>query len=104
MRTNQIVIIKRLMSNPANINIKSWVEVKTIRAMLLPLGAERRQIAAQEGIMGKAFMLYTKISDDIRETDRVVIDAREYDVRGAKRYEGSRTVDHCEFLIEQRKE
>jgi len=103
MKTNKQATIKRLTAT-ANPNIKEWQEVGTISVMFLPLSAERRQIARAEGIIGKAYTLFAELSADIQETDRVVIDEVEYDVKGIKRYEGSQAVDHQEILIEERKQ
>lgn len=103
MKTNKTATIKRLEAEVANPNIKSWAEVGTIKVMFLPLSAERSQIAAAEGIIGKAYILFAELSADIQETDRVIIDTIEYDVKGIKKYEGSKAVDHLEILIEERK-
>jgi len=103
MKTNKDAIIKRLEAEIANLNIKSWVEKETIRVMFLPLSDERRQIALTEGIIGKAYILFAELAANIQETDRVIIDALEYDVKGIKKYEGSHAVDHLEILIEERK-
>ena len=103
MKQNKTATIKRLEAEVANPNIKSWVEQGTIRVMFLPLSAERSQIATAEGIIGKAYTLFAELSADIEETDRVVIDTLEYDVKGIKKYEGSHAVDHLEILIEERK-
>lgn len=103
MKTNKSATIKRLEAEVANPNIKSWVEKETIQVMFLPLSAERSQIARAEGIMGKAYILFAELAADIQETDRVVIDTLEYDVKGIKKYEGSKAVDHLEILIEERK-
>jgi hypothetical protein len=103
MRINKTATIQRLTAEVANPNIESWQEVGTISGMLLPLSAEMNQLAQAQGIMGKAHNLYTEVGADIGETDRVVIDGIEYEVRGIKKYEGSRGVDHLEVLIEQRK-
>jgi len=104
MKTNKSITIKRLTAEVANPNIKYWKEVGTISIMFLPLGAEMSQIAAGEGIVGKAYNLYATVGADIQETDRVEIDTLEYDVRGIKKYEGSHNVDHLEILIEERKQ
>jgi len=104
MKTNKSAIIKRLEAEIANPNIKSWQEVGTISVMFLPLSAERSQIAAAEGIIGKAYTIFAELAADIQETDRVVIDTLEYDVKGIKKYEGSQAVDHIEVLIEERKQ
>lgn len=104
MKTNKIITIKRLEAEIANPNIKSWQEVGTISVMFLPLSAEMSQIARAEGIMGKAYNLYAGVGADIQETDRVVIDSIEYDVRGIRKYEGSHAVDHMAVLIEERKQ
>jgi len=103
MKTNKEATIKRLEAEVANPNIKSWAEVGTIDVMFLPLSDERSQIARAEGIIGKAYTIFTGLSADIKETDRVVIDTLEYDVKGIKKYEGSQAVDHLEVLIEERK-
>ena len=102
MKTNKTATIKRLTAE-VNPNIKSWAEVGTIQVMFLPLSAERSQIAVAEGIIGKAYTLFAGLTADIQETDRVVIDLLEYDVKGIKKYEGSKAVDHIEVLIEERK-
>ena len=104
MKTNKEATIKRLEAEIANPNIKSWNEIGTARVMFLPLSSEKSQIAVAEGIMGKAYTLFMDVSADIQETDRVVIDTIEYDVRGIKKYDGSQLVDHLEVLIEKRKE
>jgi len=103
MITNKEATIKRLAAEVANPNIKSWLEVGTIQVMFLPLSDEKRQIAKAEGIVGKAYRLFAEVSADIQESDRVVIDTLEYDVKGIKKYEGSHNVDHIEILIEERK-
>lgn len=103
MKTNKTATIKRLEAEIANPNIKSWNEVGSISVMFLPLNAEMGQIAQAEGIVGKAYSIYAEVDADIRETDRLVIDTIEYDVKGVKKYEGSEAVDHIEVLIEERK-
>lgn len=103
MKTNKMAIIERLTVDPTNINIKYWQEVGTVQVMLLPLSAERSQIARAEGIIGKAYQIYAGLGADIQETDRLVVDTTEYEVRGIKKYEGSHNVDHIEVLIEERK-
>ena len=103
MKTNKTATIKRLEAEVANPNIKSWVEQGTIRVMFLPLSDERRQLAKAQGIVGKAYTLFAEVAADIEETDRVIIDLLEYDVKGIKKYEGSKAVDHLEVLIEERK-
>lgn len=103
MKTNKTTTIKRLTAT-ANPNVKEWSEVGTISVMFLPLSAEKSQIAKAEGIIGKAYTLFADSAADIEETDRVVIDTLEYDVRGIKKYEGSQAVDHIEVLIEERKQ
>lgn len=103
MKTNKTATIKRMEAEVANPNIKSWVEKGTIEVMFLPLSDERIQIAKAEGIIGKAYTLFADVAADVQETDRVVIDTLEYDVRGIKKYEGSTAVDHLEVLIEERK-
>ncbi len=102
MKTNKSATVKRLTTG-ANPNIKSWQEGATIQVMFLPLSAERSQIAVAQGIIGKAYILFTELTANIEETDRVIIDLLEYDVRGIKKYEGSQAVDHLEVLIEERK-
>jgi len=72
--------------------------------MFLPLSDERSQIAKAEGIIGKAYTIFAELLADIQETDRVVIDLLEYDVKGIKKYEGSHNVDHIKVLIEERKQ
>ena len=103
MKKNKIATIERLTAEVGNPKIKSWQEVGTISVMFLPLSAEMSQIAKAEGIIGKAYNLYTEVEADIQETDRVVIDLIEYEVRGIKKYEGSYATDHAEILIEKRK-
>lgn len=101
MKTNKNAIIKRLTTDPTNINIKSWSEVGTISVMFLPLSAERRQIATAEGIIGKAYTLFARLESDIQETDKIIVDDEAYEVRGIKNYSGSHAVDHLEVLIEK---
>ena len=103
MKTNKTATIKRLTTEPTNVNIKSWAEVGTISVMFLPLSDEKKQLAKAEGIIGKAYTLFAEVSADIQETDRAVIDTLEYDVKGIKKYEGSKAVDHLEILVEERK-
>ena len=103
MKTNKEATIKRLEAEVANPNIKSWNEVGIIQVMFLPLSDDRIQMAKAEGIIGKAYTIFADSGVDIQETDRVVIDSLEYDVRGIKKYEGSLSVDHLEVLIEERK-
>jgi len=103
MKTNKTITIQRLEAEVANPNITSWQEVGTISGMFLPLSAEMNQLAQAQGIMGKAYNLYTAVGADIQETDRAIIDGEIYEVKGIKKYEGSKGVDHLEVLIEQRK-
>lgn len=103
MKQNKTATIKRLEPETVGLDIKVWNEVGTVNVMFMPLSAERSQIAAAEGIIGKAYTLFAELAVDIQETDRVVIDTLEYDVKGIKKYEGSHEVDHIEVLIEERK-
>ena len=103
MKTNKVITIKRLTTDPLNANIKNWQEVGTASVLFLPLSNEMRQIAREQGIMGKAYNIYADVDTDIEETDRIVIDTLEYSVKGIKKYEGSQSVDHLEVLLEERK-
>jgi len=103
MKTNNTANITRLQAEVANPNIKSWTSLGSFGVMFLPLNDEMKQIAAAQGVIGKAYRLFAGVSEDIQETDRVTIDSTEYDVRGIKKYEGSQVVDHLEILIEERK-
>ena len=103
MKTNKIAIIKQLKAEIGNPNIESWVEKGTEKIMFLPLSSEKNQIAKAEGIIGKAYNVFAEVKADIKETDRLVIDGLEYDVRGIKKYEGSQLVDHKKILVEERK-
>ena len=103
MKTNNTATITRLQVEVANPNIESWTSLGTINVMFLPLSDQMRQIAVAQGITGKAYKLFAEASEDIQATDRVTIDSTEYDVRGIKKYEGSKTgIDHLEILIEER--
>ena len=103
MKTNNVATITRLQAEVANPNIDSWTSLGTIDVMFLPLSDQMKQIAAAQGIVGKAYQLFAEESSDIEATDRVTIDSIEYDVRGIKKYEGSQTgIDHLEILIEER--
>lgn len=103
MKTNKFATVKRLTVT-ANPNIKDWQEVETISVMFIPLSQEMGQIASAQGIMGKAYNVYADATADIQETDRLVIDLLEYDVKGIKKYEGTHGVNHLEVLIEKRKQ
>jgi len=102
MKTNITATIKRLTAG-VNPNIKSWAETGTVSVFFQPMSDEKRQLAKAEGIIGKAHILFAEVTADVQETDRVVIDTLEYDVKGIKKYEGSHAVDHLEILIEERK-
>jgi len=104
MKHNKTATITRLEAEEDNPNIKSWQECLIVRVMFLPLGKEMKQIAIEEGIIGKAYMVYCNRQADIRVTDRIEIDEVSYDVRGVNKYEGSQKVDHTEILVEERQE
>ena len=104
MKYNKTATIQRLETEEDNPNIKSWQDNGIIRVMFLPLGKEMKQIAIEEGIIGKAYSVYCDLQADIKTTDRIIIDEVCYDVRGVNKYEGSQKVDHLEILVEERQE
>ena len=108
MTKNKTATIKRLTTEESNPNIESWQEVGDARVMFMPMGSsagdDMRQLAASQGIMGKAYVAYAEKSADIEETDKLIIDSTTYEVRGLKKYEGTHQVDHLQVLLEKKKE
>lgn len=106
MRTNKTATITRLEEIAPGSSIKDWKAAGEIIGFFLPLSDEKRQIAAELGIIGKAFVFYTT-GTDIFETDRLVIDTGNgtdsFDVKGIKKYDVDSTLDHLEILLEERK-
>lgn len=104
MRTNKTAIVTRLKEKTAGSSVKDWKAAGEVTGMFLPLNDERKQLATEQGIIGKAFVFYTEKSADIQETDRLTIDTIIYEVKGIKKYDVGSTLDHLEILLEERKQ
>ena len=98
MKTNKTIIIKRLQKKSDSSNIKEWQEVGTENVFVIPLSDEMTAIANEQGIFGQSFQVFARVGADIKETDKLIIDGDEYDVKGIKKYEGSNNLDHLEIL------
>ncbi len=98
MKTNKTITIKRLQKKSENSNIKEWQEVGTESVFVIPLSDEMTAIANEQGIFGQSYQVFARLGADIKETDKLIIDGEEYDVKGIKKYEGSNNLDHLEIL------
>ena len=66
-------------------NKSSYSNIGTIKCNLQSMDNEMSKI--NEIQIGRGFMLFCKITDDIQETDIITIDAQDYTIKGVTDYE-----------------
>ena len=66
-------------------NKSTYANVGTISCNLQPMDNEMSKINDIQ--IGRGFMLFCRITDDVRETDILIIDTKEYMVKGITDYQ-----------------